>query len=460
MKKFILITAIVFSLLLTFKSSAVYAKCNCPGSDCDHCGCTENITWGRRDGCATEGTGSVCGECNIGAPPPVEENLVPCCFNGQPRCGKTVEMCYAGQCYPEFQCWSDWGQCGNTNPCCTVSSWSQWLPVCTAQNCSNGFTQTRTNNCGGTETKQCSCAITYTPTPPLSSPTPTPTVGLGTPTPTSGIPVTPTGPLTPTPTPATGAFISWFKTKLGNVHSNNDIVVSIPSLLEKFATYLVTANSLSSFAAGTGYDARPDLASEKNWYWYSPPYGVINFPETSGFYEYYRIHKMPSKTVSLNQLSNAAVASLAGDGKNIPVVAVDATGGSLNTTDDITLSGNKQLVLYINGDFNIRNNIKFSGESGIIFVVKGDLNISNSPEETDGIYLVDKTVNTAESDSNVPLTVKGAIYSSREGRIFGNSRKSSNVLVPSELVIYEPKYLIKFSKVLGRSVYMWKEVAP
>lgn len=337
----------------------------------------------------------------------------------------------------------------NTKSCCNENDWSAWTPVCTSQNCGSNPDQTRVNNCGTRETKKCSCTIVYTPTPPISTPSTTPTLST-----------TPSVSATPTSVPITGAHISWFKTRFGDVHSNKDILVSMPTLLERFATYLVTTNGLSSFALGSEYDSRPDLASEMNWFWYSPPYGEIVYPEMKGFFEYYRRIKMPSKTIAVNQLNNAFLNSNLGSGINIPIIAVDPVGGALNTSEDLILTGDKQLVMYINGDLNIGHNIYLRDNSGVIFVVKGNLNISNTPLETDGMYFVDQTVNTADSDSSTPLVIKGAVYTSINGRIFGRSRKSQDVLVPSELVIFEPKYLVKFAGVFGKSVYMWKEVAP
>ncbi len=78
----------------------------------------------------------------------------------------------------------------------------------------------------------------------------------------------------------------------------------------------------------------------------------------------------------------------------------------------------------------------------------------------DGMFFVDKNVNTTDKNIDTPLVIKGAIMTSKNGRIFGESRKVSNVLVPSEYIIFEPKYLVKFSQVLGRTSLMWKEVAP
>lgn len=361
-------------------------------------------------------------------------------------------------------------------PDCNENNWTNWVPECTETNCQDNITQRRSNACGKQETKLCSCTIIYpsitptitptlppgtvsqtiTPTPTSSgnsslTPTPTPTGGSSTPTLTPSPSPTPTGPGWP--------GVRWFKTSNGDVHSNKDIIVSLPTLIERFATYLVTVNSLSAFAAGSGNDAMPQLASFKKWYWYSPPYGNVRFSELSGFYEYYTHFKPAGKRVSTNFLTQSVVDAQIMSNKAF-IVQIDPDTGTLSISEDITLSGSKQLVIYVNGDLRINHNLVFNNDSGIIFVVKGNLQIAPSPDRVDGVYLVDKTINTSEYDSPTPLVVYGSYYVSRNGKIFGQSRKSLNANIPSEHFIFEPKYLILFSQALGRSSFVWKEVAP
>lgn len=230
--------------------------------------------------------------------------------------------------------------------------------------------------------------------------------------------------------------------------------------MEKFATFLVTVNGLSSFAAGSEYDGRPDLASEKNWYWYSPPYGNVSFPEVDGFFEYYTHFKPVAKKITVNEINNNLLSFLAGNGITIPIIEIDPGLDVVSTTEDLTLSGNRQLILYINGDLSVKNNIFLKDDAGVIFVIRGNLNIASSAIETDGMFFVDKNVNTTDKSIDTPLVIKGSIITSKSGKIFGESRKVSNVLVPSEYIIFEPKYLIKFSHIFGRTSLMWKEVAP
>ena len=475
--KFILLLSIVFLLLTTSK---IYA-----GSDLGECG-DKQCTGG---GCES---GSQCnsGECRFTQcveHPGGDSNggggggLDFCCAYGKPGCvdrwveyynGDPLDFAscnnnnYPGRCTGDpntcrtshlacvnYACVEVQGggadSCQNNKNCCNANDWSGWSPACTPENCDSA-TQERINACDTKQTRQCSCTITYTPTPPPDS-TPTPT-------PPGGASVTPS--TTPTPTPISGNFISWFKTRLGDVHSNKDIIVSIPSLHEYFSTFLVTVNNLSSFAAGSEYDAAPYLASEKKWYSYSP-YGQVSFPELSGFYEYYIHIKPAGSKIANNTLTNSLLISLVGNGVNVTIVEVDPPGNSLAVNEALSLTGNRQLVLYINGDLNINSNIIFNDDSGVIFVVKGNLNISSTPTEIDGMYLVDRTISTG--DTSTPLKIKGALFASLTGKIFGQSRKvniSLPIPLPSEEVIFEPKYLIKFSQILGRSNIVWREVAP
>lgn len=454
----ILILGVSLFALINLSRPAL-AECNCPGNDCDHCG-GEGANWGRSGGCgdfcgsnpADCGRSGSCdsggGGDNGGGDGNGSGNGGGSCNPGQVNCGACSVSCGGGIQNCNDGC-SNSTQACNTQPCCNPNDWSGWNPVCTAENCDK-VTQSRTNACGSGENRKCSCVITYLSTTPTPSVIINPSIST-TPTPSN---------VTPTPKPPSSGFISWFKTKGGDVHSNSDIVVSLPSLLEKFATFLVTVNGLSSFAAGSEYDSRPDLASEQNWYWYSPPYGKVNFPELEGFFEYYTHFKSAVKKINAHEINNNLLTTLAGSGTAVPIIEIDPSTDAVSVIEDLTLSGNRQLVLYIKGDLFIKNNIFLKDDAGIIFVVKGNLNITSSAIEVDGMFLIDKNVNTTDQNIDTPLVIKGAVMTSKSGKIFDQSRKVSNVLVPSEYIIFEPKYLIKFSQILGRTSLMWKEVAP
>ncbi len=219
-------------------------------------------------------------------------------------------------------------------------------------------------------------------------------------------------------------------------------------------------NNLSSSAAGSANDARPELASTKNWYWYSPPYGAIDFPENSGFYAYYTHNKPPDNKIVSDALNNSAINTFAQNGKS-PKIQVDSTVNTVSINENISLSADKILVLYINGDLNVNANITLTDNSGIVFVVKGNLNIAPQVTQADGFYLVDNVVNSTDgSGAGSSLLVHGGIFVSQNGRIFGTSRQIHDANTPSEKIIYEQKYLINFAQSLGHAGITWREVAP
>lgn len=425
----------LFAFLILFvKLPITSANCNCPGGGCDHCEGGSNPLWGDRSGCNDfSGWAGNSGGCDIGGPGITTDHGGPCPCNGIRRYWVNYDQQIEGfeSCTPTVT-WGNWSTC-------SVSC--------------GGGTQTSINSCGSARTQNCntlSCYIPYT------SPTPTPTPPDFTPTPTP-VGYTPT----PSPTPSTGGYFpGWFKTENGDVHSNKDIIVSLPTILIRFATYLVTTSNLSSFAAGSANDARPELASVKNWYWYSPPYGAINFPENAGFFSYYTHNKPPDNKIVSDALNNSTINSLAQSNKTAKI-QIDSTINTVSINESITLSSDKILILYINGDLNINANITLNDNSGIVFVVKGNLNIAPQVTQADGFYLVDSTVNSTDgSGAGNSLLIHGGVFVSQNGKIFGTSRQIHDANTPSEKIVYEPKYLIAFAQGLGHSGITWREVAP
>lgn len=308
---------------------------------------------------------------------------------------------------------------------------------------------------------------TLTPTPTLKitttvtttvtvSPTVTPT-NL---TPTVSVTPTVSGTITPSPTPGGGESSNWFKTELGDVHSNSDIIDPIPED-DFFASFLVTTNGLSTFGPLGTFNAAPERASKANWFWYSPPYGKVTFSELTGFYNYYSNLKPADSTQnSLTSLNNAFFNTHASSVGSINKIKISPPGGSLSTSEDIVVSGNNKLIIYIEGDFNIRHNIFIKDNAGVIFVVSKNLSIGSDVFEADGMYLVDESISTKDHDTNTPLVIKGALFVSQGGKIFSSSRTLEEQTIPAEWITYEPKYLINFASVLGRTSLIWKEVAP
>ncbi len=467
--KKIFLILITFFLLLFFYKTAIYGgntKGRCGDKECDGNECAANVDcnsaeckFGR---CVGRGGGD-------SVPPPSN------CCTGQyygltwnacaGRCADVSDCggcnnaaCIGGQCKSAYYSFdtpctnmnTNYTACVGTSGCswtcappCNPNSWGQWSNC--SKPCDDGTgsgTQSRTNACGTSQTQSCNTFSCY-----ISYPTPTPLP--------PGLTVTPT----PTPSPR-GYFPGWFKTERGDVHSNQDIIVSLPSLLERFATYLVTTANLSSFAARSDNDARPELGSVNGWAWYSPPYGAVSFPENAGFYSYYTRNKPAEKKLVTDNITNSLISGNVTVGKAVKL-QIDSTVNSVSVSENISLNSDQLLVLYINGDLNVDNNINLTGNSGIVFIVKGNLNINPSVTEADGFYLVDQTVNSTDgSGAGGPLLMRGGVFVSQSGKIFGTSRQINDYTIPSEKIIYEPKYLINFAQGLGHEGIVWREVAP
>lgn len=435
LKFFILISI----LLYVFKPFAVYG--DYAGTSCNGCG--QNFSGGSnidcscacldKFGCHDRGAHASCDKDQVGCPSGISVSCNACADNSGG----------GGS-----------GSSGGGNNGCSCTGDGAGVNHCSWNN--------NQNDCQNYKGCNWSCPSVTTPTPTPTpfitypSPTPSPTPIGVTPTPTP-IGYTPT----PSPTPSPhGYFPGWFKTENGDVHSNKDIIVSLPSLLERFATYLVTTNYLSSFAAGSNNDARPELASTKNWYWYTPPYGTVTFPENAGFYSYYTHNKPPDKKIVADNISmsllNANIQS-----NKVVRLQIDSTINTVSVNENINLSGNQLLIIYINGDLNVNSNINLQDNSGLIFIVNGNLNVAPTINQADGFYLVDKTVNSTDgSGAGGSLIIHGGIFVSANGKIFGTSRQIHDSTTPSEKIVYEPKYLVEFGQSLGHEGIIWREVAP
>ena len=362
---------------------------------------------------------------------------------------------------PAVVTWQTRGSCTKGSDTCSGPSSSCKGSITLSQGSAYCTVIVKVAGTGGRST-ECSDTVYSNTVSGTATLTPTPTILAGTATPT----VTPGGATyTPTPTPyitppgSGGDSSNWFKTEMGNVHSNSDIVDPIPEN-DFFASYLVTTNGLSTFGPLGTFIAAPERGSKANWFWYSPPYGKVLFSELIGFYNYYVNFKPETKTETISGLNNEFFSSYASSAGMPNIIKISPVGGILSTSEDITLSGDKKIVIYVDGELKVKNNIFINDNAGIVFVVAKDLSFASEVFQADGMYLVDGGVSTKDQETNTPLVIKGGLYVSQNGKIFSSSRTLEEESLPAEWITYEPKYLINFANVLGRTSLIWKEVAP
>jgi hypothetical protein len=153
--------------------------------------------------------------------------------------------------------------------------------------------------------------------------------------------------------------------------------------------------------------------------------------------------------------------------------------GSIGANKDFTIGGGnwknqtltgKQVVLFIPGNLYIEEpfNIANDGKSIITFIVAGNIGINPQIADISGIYMATGTIDTACEKSkgfsgktcattNTPvnqLTLRGA-YIAKDG--FNLDRRGNPGVLPGEVFVFKPEYLISGATTIGKKLYYWKE---
>lgn len=128
------------------------------------------------------------------------------------------------------------------------------------------------------------------------------------------------------------------------------------------------------------------------------------------------------------------------------------------------------IVFFVEKDLRIEKNFVLNADSAVLFVVKGNVIVDLGVNRIDGIYIVKGTFkdsNEAEVDAGVAdvsgaLTVNGALFvENPEDRFLKRYFTTPiNRTTPAHKFIWDPKFLLKLSELVGTSSIIWKEVAP
>lgn len=299
-----------------------------------------------------------------------------------------------------------------------------------------------TADCSGTRCK-CAGPAVEPPGPPPSPPPATPP---------------PSTPPPATPPPPAAVFPFWLQTEQGDVHSNKDIIVSMPEN-KYLGDFFITSALFSTFDKKNGHFA-VNRASKNGWQQAMPSYGRISYPATAiGFYAYFWEHFRPQNEI-FNEIRMADISNFKGKvikvSSQFPNVVNEVGINGL----DLTLANNEERMIFlVNSNLSIEQDVKIASanNAGIIFVIAGDLLISDNVSRLDGFYLVDGEVKTGGVDKQ--LMVHGGILTSEQGK-FNFRRIYADNSGPAEVFIYEPKYLILMTDFFEDWGMRWDEVSP
>jgi hypothetical protein len=255
--------------------------------------------------------------------------------------------------------------------------------------------------------------------------------------------------------------LGWWQVIGGNAITNGSLNSTIPAactlpacnpLLDLNGTWNYPGNIIY----GIGTNLTKANASSKGWNTNSKYLGKV--------YDYnYFINLVPS-TIVFNSNLPAVIAQANFDSG---VAAADGyiwLKAPQNTTinSNILISGNKKVILFVNGDLTINGkiNIQNHGQGFLMIIVTGNINVNSAVTGTaaspaiEGIYETDKNFDMGGGVNGI--YVRGTIVS------YGSVVLNRNVgtVNPSESVEYDPALTILFPRSLVQDTYGWSEVLP
>jgi len=220
---------------------------------------------------------------------------------------------------------------------------------------------------------------------------------------------------------------------------------------EGFPGIAVYANGTIDFEAGSG-DGSGNVSST-NWLAQS------GYSGRSYTYEY--LESLIPDSTSINTISGG----IAGQA-TFNNAAADSDGytwirhnGDLTISGDITLSGNKKVVLIVeNGSLIINGNITRNSVQNDFFmaIVQNNISVNGSVANLEGIYFADDQFSSGSSNNQ--LVVNGSV--SANSFNLQRDLEAGNSTTPAELFEFDPNIYANYPSTLNPASVIWREVAP
>ncbi len=195
-------------------------------------------------------------------------------------------------------------------------------------------------------------------------------------------------------------------------------------------------------------------------------YGQKDLVPDGGVYNYFA-DKFRAKAMAVNTMPAPCALSSVSSGFYY-------CGGSLTVSTSTTISNNGggPAVFFIDGNLNINADLKLPTNTAdaAVYIVAGDINVSSTARVKDlhGIFVARGSFNDCNDLCGVAtgdaLTIEGALYVDGIGVGLNLSRyfstPATNGTNPSDIINFDPKYLVVLNGLLASSDVGWKEVSP
>ncbi len=238
------------------------------------------------------------------------------------------------------------------------------------------------------------------------------------------------------------SLVGFFETRGGDVGTPGDISVSADSRalgIYQSEYILAAGSSLNSV-----HSAKP---------WEIINYGTNNLVPAGGVYNYFKQRFLASADVV--------------QAPCLLTVGIHFCDGDL-TTDDSTVVPAGDTVMFVNGNLRVENDFTVPASSTLVFLVNGNIYMEKAVVEVGGVFITKGDFYDVANETEdggisgaAPLTISGALYvdgTLNLKRYFTtgglNSTKASDVLV------FQPKYLVRLVNLIGVKSINWQELAP
>lgn len=122
-------------------------------------------------------------------------------------------------------------------------------------------------------------------------------------------------------------------------------------------------------------------------------------------------------------------------------------------------TSNFSQVVFINGDLTINADIDTTTQTAVLFIVSGDVNVAKNVKLIEaGIFAEDDfftSYNISEGEASDTLVMRG-IYKADKFVFQRTLQGTNNNDVPSEDIIYEPKFLLQMKQFFGNYNIKWE----
>jgi len=140
--------------------------------------------------------------------------------------------------------------------------------------------------------------------------------------------------------------------------------------------------------------------------------------------------------------------------------ALSIPGGGVNYPNN-----KDPAVVFVDGQMVINGNLSIGSNTGLVFVVSRYVDVKNGVSQADGVYIFDEDyyARSKNNSSENKLTVNGAViggFTKGGFHLDRDFRSGKNKNEPTELFVFEPKYLWLFREIIGEAETILKEVAP